>query len=43
MATHPCVPPGAKGRSGGFLGAACGARKNLRRAEPAASGRRSRA
>ena len=31
------------GRCGGFRRAACGARKNLRRAEPAASGRRSRA
>ncbi len=28
------------GRRGGFLAAACGARKNLRRAEPAASGRK---
>src|SRR3990170_3674995 len=28
------------GRSGGFLNAACGARETLRRAEPAASGRK---
>ncbi|MGZ8450360.1 MAG: hypothetical protein ACXWWV_12340, partial [Candidatus Deferrimicrobiaceae bacterium] len=35
--------PGTRGDAGGFRRAACGARKNLRRAEPAASGRRSRA
>src|SRR3989304_5887412 len=33
MATYACVPPGAKERSGGFLGAACGARCRFRRAE----------
>src|SRR3989304_1895288 len=32
-ATYPCVAPGAKGHSGGFLEAACGARGDLRRAE----------
>src|SRR4030042_6115757 len=32
-AMYPGVPPGAKGRSGGFLGAACGARCRVMRAE----------
>jgi hypothetical protein len=39
----PHVPPGAKRRSGGFLEAAYGARRELRRAEWQRAGERSRA